>query len=483
MRGFWSGFSTLAATVLLVCLSACSSNSSSGSGSATPIQEPTTGVVSIGVITGFGSVYVNGVRYDTSRAQISVNGNAASETALRAGQCVQIKGHAQGHSHHADVIRYHNVLEGPISAIARAEGALVAMGQTVLVTSLTSFGDSAASLDDLQIGDVVEVSGMVSSGGEIEATRIDIKPDGGPFDVTGYVSNLNKAGKLFNINALVVDYSTANLDDFPTGEPSDGDLVLVKGSIFNADDSFAALRIELRSDDWLAPANGDEIEVEGFITNFVSPTDFEVSGWPVTTTASTLYEHGTLADLSNNARVEVEGAAAADGLLVALKVKFKQVNEIRILAQVAGLTTADGTMDLLGIQVRTDNSTRFEDKASTRLRDFNFSNLGVGDWVDVRGYAEPIGSDAVIAARIVRIEAANAVRLRGTFQYAVRPDFSILSVPVATTIATRFVQEEGIPLTLEEFFTQAGGKIVEAWGSWNGATLDAERAEIKVRDD
>ena len=56
---------------------------------------------------------------------------------------------------------------------------------------------------------------VVTTGGVIEATRVDIKPDGGPFDVTGYVSNLDLARNRFNINALVVDYSSANMERLP----------------------------------------------------------------------------------------------------------------------------------------------------------------------------------------------------------------------------------------------------------------------------
>ncbi len=175
---------------------------------------------------------------------------------------------------------------------------------------------------------------MVTTLGVIEATRIDIKPDGGPYDVTGYVSGLALATHRFNVNALVVDYSSANMDDFPTGQPTDGDLVLVKGFTFNADGSFAATRVELRSDDWLKAAAGDVLEVEGAITDFESATKFNVAGRAVTTTPTTLYEHGTVATLANDVLVEVEGTADTAGVLVALKVKFKQVSEIRIVAQI-----------------------------------------------------------------------------------------------------------------------------------------------------
>jgi hypothetical protein len=483
MKALNRTLSLLAVAALLVGVGACSS-SDSGDGSSPP-PDATTGVVSLGVITGFGSVYVNGIRYDTTGAQIMVNNRVATQAELKVGQCVQVQGHAHGAAYHADVIRYHNVIEGPISSIDLAAGSFVAMGQTVLVTSATSLGDEIvpASIAGLAVADVVEVSGMVSSTGVIEATRIDIKPDGGPYDVTGYVSNVAPAGSRFNINALVVDYSTANMADFPSGAPSAGDLVLVNGTTFNPDGSFVALHVELRSDDWLKPETGDELEVEGMITNFLSPTDFDVAGWPVTTTAATTYVHGTVANLANDVKVEVEGTADAAGVLVATKIAFKQVNTVRIVAQVEAVVAANRTIELLGLIVTTDDTTRFEDKSAMKLADLNFGDLVVGDWVEVYGYEDPAGSNAVTATRVLRIAPQDGVQLRGPFRNPVRPDFDILSVNVATTDATRFLLEGGIHLTADQFFTQAVDENVEAWGSWNAGTLTAQRVEIKDYDD
>ena len=366
---------------------------------------------------------------------------AAAESALKVGQYVELKGHSHGADHYADVIRYHNVIEGPIASINVGASSFVAMGQTVLVTSETSLGDdiTPSSIEGLAVDDVVEVSGVVTTQGDIEATRVDIKPDGGPFDVTGYVSKLVPDAKLFNINALVVDYSGANMEDFTTGQPSEGDLVLVKGFTFDPYGTFVATRVELRSDDWLKADAGDELEVEGTITDFVSATAFKVAGRAVTTTPTTQYEHGTVANLANDVLVEVEGTADAAGVLVALKVRFKEVSTIRIVAQIETLVTADGSMKLLGLDVATNEATRFEDMSALALRDVNFADLAVGNWVDVRGYEDPAGSNAVTATRVVRIDPADGVRLRGPFLDPARPNFHILSVLIATNDATRFV--------------------------------------------
>jgi hypothetical protein len=121
--------------------------------------------------------------------------------------------------------------------------------------------------------------------------------------------------------------------------------------------------------------------------------------------------------------------------------------------------------------------------SAAALRNLGFDDLVVGNWVDVRGYEEPAGSNAVTATRVVRIDPLDVVRLRGPYLETAKPAFKILSVPVVTGETTRFVLEEGIRLTADEFFTQAPGEIVEAWGDWGFGLLGATRVEIKVNDD
>jgi hypothetical protein len=117
------------------------------------------------------------------------------------------------------------------------------------------------------------------------------------------------------------------------------------------------------------------------------------------------------------------------------------------------------------------------------LRDFGLDDVVVGTWLDVRGYEQPAGSGRVVATHVVRIDPADGVRLRGPFRDPAPPSFDILSVLVTTSDATRFVLEGNVRLTAAEFFTQAPGELVEAWGTWSAPVLSAQRVEIKISDD
>jgi hypothetical protein len=134
------------------------------------------------------------------------------------------------------------------------------------------------------------------------------------------------------------------------------------------------------------------------------------------------------------------------------------------------------------VDVTVSGTTVLQDMSALALREFDFADLAVGNWLDVRGYEEPEGSGAVVATHAVRIDPASSVRMRGPFRDPARPSFDILSVLVTTSDATRFVLEGNIRITAEEFFAQAPGELVEAWGTWSAPVLGAQRVEIKTSD-
>ena len=184
------------------------------------------GVAVRGPIGGFGSIIVGGTQFDTTTATITVDGQPASEAELAVGQVVTIVGEIRDGQATASSVSYEEDVKGPIQSINVADDRLIVLGQTVLVDNETSFDDEIvpSSLDGLTVGEIVEISGLATANWEILATRIEREAPGGEFEVTGRVALLDTATMRFNINALVVDYSSAALEDFPNGEPVDGDL-------------------------------------------------------------------------------------------------------------------------------------------------------------------------------------------------------------------------------------------------------------------
>ena len=443
------------------------------------------GGVAVGPIDGFGSVIVNGVHFDTSNAAIIVDGTPATQADLAVGQVVIIVGtfDDDGLNGTADSVEYDENVEGPIEAgsLDLAAGTFRVLGQTVLVTATTSFDDDIQppGLDGLAEGDFVEVSGLPDAGGRIVATRIEsnIPGAGDELEVTGTVESLDTAMMKFNINDLVVDYSAAQLDDFPGGTINDGDLVEAEGSMLSASGELMATRVELR--DELEADNsgedGDDVEVEGLITVFRSQTDFDIGSLTVHTDSATRFEGGTAADLAVDVRVEVEGQFNSDGSMLADEVEIEVEEDLEIEATVTAVDVASGTLTALDITVWTEADTRFEDKLDD-LDVFGLADIRVGDFVEIKGVLD---NDLFVATRIERDDPEDTVLLQGPAADVASPGFSILGTSILTTANTQFEDESEAGITAETFFASAEGRIVSASGIWDGTTLVADEVEFE----
>ena len=418
---------------------------------------------------------MNGVRYDTGSASFEIDGSVGSQSDLSVGDVVVVRGtiDENGQNATAQSVTFDDLVEGPISAIDVTASTVTVLGQTVRIDADTSFDDniSPPSIDGLSVGDIIEISGFLLADGIINATRIEAKPAGSEFELTGTVSNLSAT--TFEINGFAVDFSGAQLDDFPSGAIEDGQRVEAKGTTLGASGELIATRVEFKGSD-LDVNDGDQAEIEGFITRFASATDFDVEGVPVTTTANTVYENGTEADLALNRKVEVEGAVDANGVLVASKVELKQAGFIRIEGLVDAVDTSSVT--IFGIQIAVDANTRIEDKSDADVEPFSLANINVGDYLETRGFEDATG---VVATRVEREDFDGEVAIRGFVDSVSDPNFEILGVLIETNGATVFRDLNEQVIQAADFFSQADGRLVEAEGAPSNGGILADEVEFE----
>ena len=434
--------------------------------------------ISQGPINGFGSVIVNGVHYSTSGATITIDGQPGTEAQLRVGQVVRVEGtvDANGTTGVARSISFDDDVEGPVQSIDLAAARFVVLGQTVQVGASTSFDDSIVprSLDGLQVGDRVEVSGLVDAGGVIAATRVERGAAIGTVEVKGTASAVNVAAHRLAINGLTVDYSAATLDGFTGGQPANGDLIEAHGTV-NGSGVLVATRLERRSAS-LSGTTDDDADLEGLVTRFVSTTDFDVAGQRVTTTATTRYEGGTAANLALDVNVEIEGGFDASGRIVATKVEFRRSSDVEFAGAVESVNLAANSLVLLGVTVRVNTLTRFEDQSDADVERFGLDDLRVGDYVEVRAYDDGTG---LLATLLERDDAEASVELRGTASDVAAPDFSVAGVAVTTDAQTEFRDNTGASITAGAFFAAAPGREVKVRGTLVGSVVLADRAELE----
>lgn len=477
-------FALLLATTLAGC--GGSSGGEALGGVAPP--PPSAGIgrtgVAVGPVSTFGSVVVNGVHFNTDGATFTVNDAAGTQDDLSVGQVVIVRGTIDnnGTSGTADEVSFDENVKGPVESIDLAGNRLVVLGQTVLVSPETSFDNrfTPASLEGVSVGQIVEVSGQIDANGNIVATRIEPKPVGTPFEVHGTVSSLDTVNMRFNINNLVVDYSGATLDNFPGGQISDDDFVEAKGTSPGAG-LLNATKVELEL--LLPGANEDDrVEIEGFITRFVSATDFDVAGLPVTTTPNTAFEGGDAADLGLNIKVEAEGDLDANDVLVATKIDIRRAKSVRVTANADSVDADNGTLVILGITTTVDALTRMEDKRSAGVDPLTLADVNAGDYLEIRGDEFPAGSGAMLASIFEREDADTEAILQGFVVSIGVSSFTIMGVTIDTTTGTVFHDENDNVISATDFFDDvAVNSLIKAKGTEVAAkNILASEVEFEV---
>ncbi len=397
------------AIAVVLGLSACGGGSGGTSTSA--------GTASVGTITGFGSIFVNGVEYETRGASIIIDGNPGTESDLAVGMVVELTGSANGSTGQALSIDASDELEGIVqsNSVVAGTGTMVIMGQTVTVDLNTLFESKVAgvtTIDLISAGHIVEVSGYSDGSGSVFATRIEVKaPDLATYlidhpngvEVKGVVSNLDPAMQTFDIGTMTVSYAGAIIDNDVTLA---ADLFVEVKSVAGIDGSgiLVASKVELEDDGVKGHQgdDGDEFEIKAVISRDFDGTTFSMDGTTVIVTGSTMFRSGDSSGLLAGALVEAEGNFNAAGELVAEKISFEDEGDTEIAGIVADINATgvnSGTVTLQdGSVITVTNSTIMKDSRDNGMSPdtrFNLQALAIGDFVEVHLYIDSASSDNI----------------------------------------------------------------------------------------
>src|SRR3989304_427599 len=267
--------------------------------------------VSVGKITEAGStsVDVNGVAFDTTNASVTVDGVAGNQNNLKVGMIVKVDGtfNQDGTTGVATNIEFKDILEGPVELVDPASNTIVVLGQTVIVDSATYFDDffdldSNGAVDvtefmnDIVVGNIVEVSGFVDTDGIIHASYISLKyeifeDDGSEIEFKGIIANLDADAMTFTIGIQTIDYGNATFEDMTIDTLNNGLYVEVKSYAGVIGNMLIASKIELEDDGYHFEDN-DEFKVEGYVTALLAEGKFELAGQTVQVIATTQYKDG-----------------------------------------------------------------------------------------------------------------------------------------------------------------------------------------------
>lgn len=448
--------------------------------------------VSYGKAASLGSVTVNSTKFEFDNNTVFIiDGNSSSsQDDLKVGFVLRVEGDFD--TSIASRVEYEETVRGPVEngsvTITNPDNSAATMtvlGQAVRTNSLTVFDNlvldplNPSALD----GQVVDISGLREADGTIVASYIEAKTlSVNEYRVTGVVDSV--AGSNFTIADLTVD--GRGLPSLP----SINDLVRVKGE--STDFNTTTTRLLASSvDPGIAPSpnSGDNMEIEGFITDFNSQSDFKVNGVSVDATGASVSGTGVL---GNDLRVEVEGIVDDNSFLQSDKVEIKPSNDISIEATVTGFTAEPNTFTVLDglVQVRVTESTQMEDKAGANpVQLFGFNNLQIGDFVEVRGFLE---GDTVVATKLERDELEPDFRLQApaTNIDPINGSLELIGISINTDLDTEYEDVNDTPFSSpeqENFFDALavlpGGLVKAKWKEFTSTSIPVDELSLELEDD
>lgn len=429
-----------------------------------------------GVITAFGSIFVNGVEYELASAVITANGKPVAEDRLRVGQVVTVDGVVNANlvTGQATEVEYEGDVRGAVTAVNRTTSSFTVTGQTVLVNGATVFDGAfvPANLAGVKAGRVVEVSGFRNASGQLVATRVEVS---GELEdrVVGKIALLDTAALTFMVGALKVDYSAAALIQ---GTLANGTLVEVQGPRVAAG-VLRAQKVAVENEGLEGEA-GEGASLEGIVTAALANGRFSVNGQVVQLSSTTRFVDGTRADLVADARVEAEGRFDAAGRIAATKVTIKHTDDAFVHATVDSVNLTTRTVTASGLTIKVDTRARLEDKSDLRLRPFALKDLHTGDTVEVKGYETRLARN-VTAKELLRENDDGRTIVGGRVSSLRYREFDVLDLTVVVTTATRYRNAGDQAITVSRFFSTAANRDVKVRGTWNGTRFVAEEVEFQ----
>ena len=372
-----------------------------------------TGVMSAGVVSAIGSIEVNGTEFDTSNAKVFINGryigvgDGVVEENLEVGMVARVEGRLYDDEDGvAERVIYSSNVVGPVSAFLTLrdfdtkEFELEVMGQSVVINLITLF--KGTSFFDIDVNDVVVVSGYRNFDGSIRATFIEKIEDfsaGLSVEVTGIITNLDTGLETFEINDLTVNYS-AIADELPEDIPADNQLVEVTGTLDTLGGVVEATNIEL--DDEVVGEEVEEVEIMGYVTEIISENDiikFRIGNQEVHANMDeeiVEYVDGEPDNIAPGQRLEAEGDFE-DGILNAWEIEFWKPDQIEVEGVVGQVDFIAGYPEFT---FEDREGQLFQTNDKTEYEDIEPEDIETGMELEVKGVPLDIDHSVVAADKV-----------------------------------------------------------------------------------
>jgi Domain of unknown function (DUF5666) len=284
-------------------------------------------LVTIGTVTKFGSVIVNGIEWNSDNARVVVNGKPATTKGLSLGMIVRVEGAREGDSARgvANSIQYESDLVGPMNAASiQRDGGIAKFsvaGQPIYADATTVL-DGFAQIAALNDGDQLEISGYRDRFYALHATWIRKNSDGADVvRVKGLVSAVSD--RSFKVEGLTVRYPKEL--DLRASLIKEGTFVAISAKRDATNPMLVTATSLIPIAVAVALPEDTPVIMEGLIKG-VTTNGFTMHNRPIKLGDTTTFERGSATDLREDTKVHVigrfkSGTFAATKVIVAARAR------------------------------------------------------------------------------------------------------------------------------------------------------------------
>jgi len=349
-------------------------------------------LIAYGPITQFGSIYVNGTKYEIDDAELEfVNNTKASELSI--GMMVQVQADWQQQTNgvlNARKVTFDHQIEGPINSVAHHGDItlLEILGTTVVVAGDTSIDRSIPS--NFDVGAVVSVSGITDDKAQLLATyialRSDVYREGQQVELENTVDSISVLDHMIHVNGMKVDVSQANWKQGNLETIEIAARVEIVGQYDADNNRIIAHQVRVKKND-LSLSKGNKFSVDTIVTRYKSIKQFRLNGYTANATEAE-FLRGEQENLHNGARIRATGHINADGIFEIITLRIKPKSNFAVKTKVSSINPLTGEISFLNLKAYTQPDTIYQSKLRAVNKYFSINDIAVGDWIEIQGAEE-----------------------------------------------------------------------------------------------
>ncbi|MDO6823006.1 DUF5666 domain-containing protein [Marinobacter sp. 1_MG-2023] len=404
---------------------------------------------SVGPVSGFGSVFVNGVKFSTDR-NVSGDDGINQEDRLVVGMILRVEGEwGTSGLGDAESVEYDDTLRGTMQVLnpwdpVNKTATIKILEQTVSIDSQTVV--KGIQVSNLTSGSFVRMSGWRLPNGEFRASYLGIQTSSNSDDfdalnkveLEGVISDFTETD--FRIGSQVVNYSGATPDGLVLAELANGVAVEVEGSLSGS----TLMAQEIRPDDSrrYRPGTEDETEFVGPVSAAYSQVtgSFTVNGVPVQVTNDTEFDGLTGPDdLVQGVLVQVDGRFESDGSVTAEEIESREADSEVQGGPAQEINSSLSQFKVGGVLVQVTPLTIITDDDDTRL---SFWALEANSELEIDGI-QRVSDTGQVFLEALKIERdddspGDSFELTGRVSEMVGDRIQVLGVDLVITNDTEF---------------------------------------------